>query len=252
MLRQALHSYSPQCYGIDCPQLLPSLSLDFSSNNVTEVPASFIPQVTNWHNGLPITLAVNLSGNPIRSLNESMFNASTINIISLTLDMSNPTRGPIRLPASNFSYASWAVQEHDLTLHFNLVNTGIDITVMAALTAQNPSLAGIFSFNLSSNGYTIIPRGAFYGVNASLIDLRSNAISFVNPAAFDTTFEIILGTVDLSNNLLQAFSIEVSLAFPPMTRVILSNNSIAAVPSTGNLHLQSPTDGMGNILHCSS
>jgi hypothetical protein len=242
-----------------------TLTLDFTRNNFTSLPAGLLANVGSQLSG-GANITIFLRENPISVINESVFSSPTSDgyVCYVNIDISSSTTQYVRVPSSfDVAKVMWECPAvggiiGPPTLTINAANTSVDISIAKALDSFSfavypPNLPLIIALDLSMNNYSHeIADGSFSNRMLQSIDLSFNNISRVSSGAFsnastlqtvnlsnnnidylsETAFDNnhMLKSVDVSNNRLTFVSVGMHLAVPYFTLFNLSDNHIVGYP----------------------
>lgn len=163
-----------------------NLYVTMAGNSVTEIPGRLFDGVSSAtpHDRLKyLTISVDLSRNPVRVINTSCFSGVSY-LLAVALDLSNPTAGHIMTPADQFSYhgVGWDPILGG-TLNLSLVNTGVEMSIVGALSVPTNGPQKM-TLSLRSNNYTVIGPHSLSTSRATSLDLTYNHITHISPVAF--------------------------------------------------------------------
>eukprot|EP00040_Diaphanoeca_grandis_P035382 m.222338 g.222338 ORF g.222338 m.222338 type:complete len:1048 (+) comp33371_c0_seq6:308-3451(+) len=226
------------------------IHINLAYNNITELPNGLFLNVAITVVGGDI-ISLNLSHNPITLINEFAFkrapqNAFFGNILSIEIDMSNPTNGKILCPATlSFENVAWSAATGG-SVRLDLTNSGVNLSMVNALSGSNAP--HILEIILSHNNISYVAPYAFENSRVSYLDLSNNHITIVSARAF--VYNQYLSKLDLSNNLLAVVENQL-VSNSPFASLAVSNNMIWAVPLVRN-NIINAAAGVNNVIVCSS
>jgi hypothetical protein len=233
------------------------LQLNFSGNRITRLPPNMVAGLADLAHS-PANVAIWMQSNPIVGIDPTAFSGAPMrvaNIQSLTLDMSNPTNGTLRVPASlAFELVNWGLSQDvryalaPAKLSLLLGNTGVDMSIVGMLGhVQNapPEL----NIDLSGNGYTIVPPGMFRFSRATSINMSHNNITHIASDAFK--YNLDLQSLDVRHNQLTVINAVLMSNTPTVSSLFTGTNYIWALPLTNN-HIAHASDATENQIACSS
>eukprot|EP00035_Acanthoeca_spectabilis_P010720 m.189532 g.189532 ORF g.189532 m.189532 type:complete len:1041 (+) comp15110_c0_seq2:129-3251(+) len=237
-----------------------TLYLDLGHNDVTVLPYNFFNFISfSDIFGTPVQLKldIKLTHNPIGSIDSDFF--SIYSIVSLTLDVSHATAGPISYP----SYLSFqvGVLPTPVTLVYLARNTSATLSVVGAFshfllpfneTAFNSGcgVACNLTLDLSDNSIAHVPSGSLHGALVTKLIMQNNEVTQVAPDAFD--LNLVLRELDMSNNNLSAITTAFLQQLPVLTNFRAAANQIQAVPVTSNYHILDSAALASNLIQCAS
>jgi hypothetical protein len=233
------------------------LQLNFFGNLITRLPPNMVAGLADLAHS-PANVEIQMQSNPIVGIDPAAFSGLPLrvaNIKSLSLDMSNPTNGTLRVPASlAFDLVNWGLSPDvgyalaPAILTLLLGNTSVDMSIVGILGhVQNPPPE--LNIDLSGNGYTIVPPEMFRFSRATSIDISHNNITHIASDAF--RYNLDLQSLDVRQNQLTVVNAVLMSNTPTVSSLYTGTNHIWAIPLTNN-HIAHATDATENLIACSS
>jgi hypothetical protein len=193
------------------------------------------------------TITVDLSSNPLASIDRAAFAGNSSWLKSLAINVSAPTAGLISNMPSDFDFTgiSWEPTSGGI-FNVALDGTGVSYSVVQALSVAHGGPTA-FILSLRNNHYTEISNEAFSSVSVTALDLRQNQITRFSPSAFNYTIQ--LETLLLSENNLSVVDATLFSNTPLLHTLAIQDNAIWAVPSASN-HIVPTVLAGGNVVQC--
>eukprot|EP00041_Stephanoeca_diplocostata_P036171 m.1306601 g.1306601 ORF g.1306601 m.1306601 type:complete len:527 (-) comp24816_c0_seq2:1700-3280(-) len=260
-----------------------TLNLDLYGNNVKSLPDNVFAGIgNNTVPGQSPSIHINLMHNPLAALSTNTFQGGWMNDVSV--DLSDTTSDTYIIPpylawfnrveslSLNFSgTAQLMLSDLSAFRDFNGRSLSIDMSrnrltgVVGDVLPQAPfsvylnlsynefTAVGNHSFqfpggvDLSHNNISVIQNESFWGSRISSLNISSNAITFVDCAAFNYSFA--LTDLGLSFNHVSMVTHTFLDNVPALNDFRVDNNAVWALPTTSN-HLAGPDKAAKNILTC--
>eukprot|EP00041_Stephanoeca_diplocostata_P036170 m.1306591 g.1306591 ORF g.1306591 m.1306591 type:complete len:1140 (-) comp24816_c0_seq1:94-3513(-) len=260
-----------------------TLNLDLYGNNVKSLPDNVFAGIgNNTVPGQSPSIHINLMHNPLAALSTNTFQGGWMNDVSV--DLSDTTSDTYIIPpylawfnrveslSLNFSgTAQLMLSDLSAFRDFNGRSLSIDMSrnrltgVVGDVLPQAPfsvylnlsynefTAVGNHSFqfpggvDLSHNNISVIQNESFWGSRISSLNISSNAITFVDCAAFNYSFA--LTDLGLSFNHVSMVTHTFLDNVPALNDFRVDNNAVWALPTTSN-HLAGPDKAAENTITC--